>query len=223
MNQNATLLGAILAIGCGLPHAGTPGGAGANAWISTTNGTISSSDSGATVSGSISNGEIYAAHVAATNSSGSYDLGVVELVAAYNAQTPSAGQLAFVKPVGATSITLVSSIGIKGTPQSGDYTNGSANACGGIVLEIVSGSTASVYTATSPFDCETSKTNTAPAGSSFDLHLNSISVLDSTGTVVAPGAGTASWAYYKVSGTFNATLVNAQDASAPGVNVSLSF
>lgn len=222
--KNVSVVAIALAlVSCGGTPGGTSPGTSSN-WVSSANGSITSSDSGSTVSGSITSGQIWAAHYAASTSTGNVDLGIIDLVASYQPGSSSnTGSLTFTKPVGASAITLISTIGIKGTPATGDYTQASSNACGALVFEIQTGNAVAVYSAASPYDCQDSNTNSVPAGSTFDLHLSSISVLDASGNVVVPGSGTASWAYYKVSGTLTAKLVNASDASQPSVTVSLTF
>lgn len=217
----ATLLIAVTSCG-GVkspnPTTGTPGGSGS--WISTANGSIKSADSGATINGTVTKAQVYAIHVSSNTSSGSTDLGVVELVASYAPSGSGAGQLGFTAPPGITSVELVSTVGFRGTPSNGsDYTHTSSSACGGLVLVIATGTTTYSYSAVSPYDCQSGKTSTVPPGSAFDLHLNSVSELDASGNVVTAG-GSGSWAYYKVSGTLDATLVA---DGMPSLSVSLTF
>jgi len=110
------------------------------------------------------------------------------------------------------------------SPTNGHYTNTGSDACGGVVLSFQVGSTPYLYAAASPNDCNGGVTSgSAIGGGSFDLNLGSVSILDATGNVVGAGSGTGSWAYYKVTGSLNATLVDTRSPTSPAVSLSLTF
>src|SRR5690348_9796019 len=108
MKTISLMAAVVVAMGCGNTTPAGPGGPGnTDAWISTANGSITSSDSGGTVSGSISKAEVWAVHAAGTSSNGNVDIGVVQLVATYQPGSSSnTGTMTFTKPAGASGITL---------------------------------------------------------------------------------------------------------------------
>jgi hypothetical protein len=168
---------------------------------STVNGTLSGG-----VAGAVTNGEVFVEKA----TSGSQTGALLDLVVS------GAGTLT-ITTVGVSSPNLVTTLEfVSGTPATGTFTQSSSQICGGVVLNGNSSGASGVieYAALSSSDCNGS--TQTPTGS-FNLNLTSVTPYTGGSTA------NASYSFYTVHGSLNATLSDLVNTGSPATTMSLTF